>query len=159
MIRRPGVRDGSLSVSGTGRSAPATVDVTLASITDGTSNTAISASGIKGKGTTGDGLGRSTWTPRSSTTTPASPAGRGRLAGHPATDRRDLPVVQNLSGLTTKGYSWSDSGCGIGGCYSHIMPPNKRACTYSNLNSGYSASVGYAVGAHDRRQLVPLRAV
>ena len=35
---------------------------------------------------------------------------------------------------------------GIGGGYTHIMPPNKKACTYSNLNAGYSASVGYAVG-------------
>ncbi len=57
------------------------------------------------------------------------------------------PACQASTNLNwnTKGYSWSDGGCGIGGCYSHIMPPNKKACVYANENQGYSANVMWSV--------------
>jgi prepilin-type N-terminal cleavage/methylation domain-containing protein/prepilin-type processing-associated H-X9-DG protein len=122
--------------------------VTLAAIIDGTSNTAMHSEWQKGKGTTGDGLWQvylvsTTFT----TTTPARPAGAVGWQGVLTTVGATCQASKTVSGLTTKGYSWSDSGCGIGGCYTHLMPPNKKACTYSNLNSGYSANVTYAVGS------------
>jgi prepilin-type processing-associated H-X9-DG protein len=39
-----------------------------------------------------------------------------------------------------------DGGCGIGGCYSHINPPNTRACVYANENQAYSQNVLWSLG-------------
>ena len=148
VIDGPAYVMGSLSVSGIGTIGTSNGSmVTLASITDGTSNTAMHSEWQKGKGTTGDGLWQVYLVSTSfTTTTPAVPAGAVGWQGILSTVGATCQSSRTVSGLTTKGYSWSDSGCGIGGCYTHIMPPNKKACTYSNLNSGYSASVGYAVG-------------
>ena len=139
---------GSLSVSGVGTIGTSNGStVTLASITDGTTNTAMHSEWQKGNGTTGNGLWQVYLVSTSfTTTTPAIPAGAVGMQGVLTTVGATCQASKTVSGLTTKGYSWSDSGCGIGGGYSHIMPPNKRACTYSNLNAGYSANVGYAVG-------------
>ncbi len=120
--------------------------VSLASITDGTSNTAMHSEWQKGKGTTGDGLWQVYLVSGSLTnTTPAVPSG---LVGWQAV----LPAVNaacqasTTPNWNTKGYSWSDGGCGIGGCYSHIQPPNKKACVYANENQGYSATVIWSIG-------------
>ncbi|AGA31611.1 DUF1559 domain-containing protein [Singulisphaera acidiphila] len=120
--------------------------VTIASILDGTSNTAMHSEWVKGKGTAGDGL----WQVYSigtnlSTTTPAIPGGavgwQAVLSSIGATCQTS--TTQNWN---TKGYSWSDGGCGIGGCYSHLQPPNKKACVYGNQKEGYSATVIWSVG-------------
>ena len=119
--------------------------VTLATITDGTSNTAMHSEWQKGKGTSGDGL----WqvyqlSYNMTTTTPAVPAGavgwQAILSG--VGSACQASTTQNWN---TKGYSWSDGGCGIGGCYSHIQPPNKKACVYANENAGYSSNVIWSV--------------
>ena len=120
--------------------------VTLAGITDGTSNTAMHSEWQKGRGTAGDG----NWQVYSvstnlTNTTPAVPAGavgwQAVLSSIGQTCQAS--TTQNWN---TKGYSWSDGGCGIGGCYSHIQPPNKKACVYANENQGYSATVIWSVG-------------
>jgi prepilin-type N-terminal cleavage/methylation domain-containing protein/prepilin-type processing-associated H-X9-DG protein len=120
--------------------------VSLASITDGTSNTAMHSEWQKGRGIAGDGL----WqvyqvSTNLSNTTPAIPAGavgwQGILSAVGATCQSS--TTQNWN---TKGYSWSDGGCGIGGCYSHIQPPNKKACVYANMTQGYSANVLWSIG-------------
>jgi prepilin-type processing-associated H-X9-DG protein len=44
------------------------------------------------------------------------------------------------STMTTKGYSWMFHACGVGGGYSHINTPNKKACYFTTTtgtpNSG-----------------------
>jgi prepilin-type processing-associated H-X9-DG protein/prepilin-type N-terminal cleavage/methylation domain-containing protein len=139
---------GSISVSGVGTIGSSNGGtVTLASITDGTSNTAMHSEWQKGKGTSGNGLWQVYVVSTSfTTTTPAMPAGAQGLGAVLTTVGATCQAATTQSGLNTKGYSWSDSGCGIGGCYTHLMAPNKKACTYTNLNAGYSASVAYAVG-------------
>ena len=120
--------------------------VSLASITDGTSNTAMHSEWQKGKGTTGDGL----WQVYSistnlTNTTPAVPSG---MVGW----QNVLPAVgamcqaSKTQNWNTKGYAWTDGGCGIGGCYSHIQPPNKKACVYANESKGYSDTVIWSLG-------------
>jgi prepilin-type processing-associated H-X9-DG protein len=36
------------------------------------------------------------------------------------------------SAYTTVGNTWTDNNCGKGGCYAHIMTPNKKSCWFSN---------------------------
>jgi prepilin-type N-terminal cleavage/methylation domain-containing protein/prepilin-type processing-associated H-X9-DG protein len=120
--------------------------VTLASITDGTSNTAMHSEWQKGKATAGDGLWQVYAVSTSlSNTTPAIPAGAvgWQAVLGPIGQACQASTTQNWN---TKGYSWSDGGCGIGGCYSHIQPPNKKACVYANEKEGYSATVIWSVG-------------
>jgi prepilin-type N-terminal cleavage/methylation domain-containing protein/prepilin-type processing-associated H-X9-DG protein len=138
---------GSISVSGVTYGSNNGGTITLASITDGTSNTAMHSEWQKGKNATGDGL----WQVYTvgiafSNTAPAAPAGAVGFQNILAPISAMCQSSKTQSGFTTKGYSWSDSGCGIGGCYSHINPPNKKACTYSNLVAGYTADVRYSVG-------------
>jgi prepilin-type N-terminal cleavage/methylation domain-containing protein/prepilin-type processing-associated H-X9-DG protein len=119
--------------------------VTLAAVTDGTSNTAMHSEWQKGRGTAGDGLWQVYQLGYSmTTTTPAVPAG---AVGWQAILSSVGAACQSSStqNWNTKGYSWSDGGCGIGGCYSHIQPPNKKACVYANENAGYSSNVIWSV--------------
>ena len=108
--------------------------ITLASITDGTSNTAIWSEWVKGKGSTGTILpGR--WvvyltTIPFSTTAPVSPAMTGSLqqtlqALNSACNNK-LPANYDLVG-----YNWMDGWCGGGGPYSHILSPNHVSCAFS----------------------------
>jgi prepilin-type N-terminal cleavage/methylation domain-containing protein/prepilin-type processing-associated H-X9-DG protein len=120
--------------------------VSLASITDGTSNTAMHSEWQKGKGTTGNGLWQvysiSTSLTNTSPAVPAGAVGWGAILG-PIGATCQASTTQNWN---TKGYSWSDGGCGIGGCYSHIQPPNKKACVYANEVEGYSATAIWSIG-------------
>jgi prepilin-type N-terminal cleavage/methylation domain-containing protein/prepilin-type processing-associated H-X9-DG protein len=124
--------------------------VTMASITDGTSNTAMHSEWQKGKNTVGDGLWQVYQVAASLTnTTPAIPAGavgwQTILPPLSATCQM-LTSATSPTLFNTKGYSWSDGGCGIGGCYSHINPPNRKACVYANENQAYSANVIWSIG-------------
>jgi prepilin-type N-terminal cleavage/methylation domain-containing protein/prepilin-type processing-associated H-X9-DG protein len=108
--------------------------VSLATITDGTSNTAIWSEFIKGKGSTGTispGLNAVFKSNISFSTSPASPALSGSwqqtLQNLSAGCTRTLPAVYDL-----KGYNWMDGWCGGGGPYSHIVAPNRPACLFSN---------------------------
>jgi prepilin-type N-terminal cleavage/methylation domain-containing protein/prepilin-type processing-associated H-X9-DG protein len=122
--------------------------VTLASIIDGTSNTAMFSEWMKGTSTTRDGPWMVYVAPISYATSPASPAipaGMTNLGAVLQSIGAKCQSTKTLGMQTTKGYSWADDGCGIGGCYSHIMPPNKKACTFSNLDSTYSPSYTYSI--------------
>jgi prepilin-type processing-associated H-X9-DG protein len=108
--------------------------VTLASITDGTSNTALWSEYIRGKGSTSTispGLNAVFKSSLSFSTSPPSPALSGTwqqtLQTISAACTRTLPVVYDL-----KGYNWMDGWCGGGGPYSHIVAPNRPACVFSN---------------------------
>jgi prepilin-type N-terminal cleavage/methylation domain-containing protein/prepilin-type processing-associated H-X9-DG protein len=110
--------------------------VNLASITDGTSNTAIWSEYIKGKA--------------SSTTAGVVPSpGKwvvylSTISDNPMTTQPALTgtmqqTLQNLNNQCTdkltpnwdqKGYNWMDGWCGGGGPYSHIMAPNHLSCQF-----------------------------
>jgi prepilin-type N-terminal cleavage/methylation domain-containing protein/prepilin-type processing-associated H-X9-DG protein len=103
--------------------------VTLASVTDGTSNTALFSEYIKGTNTTQKGLGAVYINPMNwSTTTPA-------LSGTLQATLQKLSTTCTtgvLSAFTHKGGAWSYDSCGVGGCYSHLQGPNKPACLFAN---------------------------
>jgi prepilin-type N-terminal cleavage/methylation domain-containing protein/prepilin-type processing-associated H-X9-DG protein len=96
--------------------------VTLASVVDGTSNTAVFSEFIKG----------------SSGPNPPKTAGKGvdyQIASlNNGSPQADVSVCQNSKTLAWdfRGEYWSeqDSGRG-GGPYYHVMPPNKKACDTS----------------------------
>jgi prepilin-type N-terminal cleavage/methylation domain-containing protein/prepilin-type processing-associated H-X9-DG protein len=103
--------------------------VTLSTITDGTSNTAIWSEWVRGMNQNSSGGAHQLYVAdqifHDTLTTP-------------------LPTLVNLCQTSTttwpagttppsdnKGYSWLNDVCGVGGCYSHIMNPNKKACFHS----------------------------
>jgi prepilin-type N-terminal cleavage/methylation domain-containing protein/prepilin-type processing-associated H-X9-DG protein len=138
---------GSVTVSGATYGSNNGGTLTMASIIDGTSNTVVHSEWLKGRNASGDGLWQVYTAPIAfSNTSPAVPAGAVGLQNILMPTSNACQASKTQSGFTTKGYSWSDSACGIGGCYTHINTPNKKACTYSNLVSGYSADVRYSVG-------------
>jgi prepilin-type N-terminal cleavage/methylation domain-containing protein/prepilin-type processing-associated H-X9-DG protein len=103
--------------------------LSLASITDGTSNTAMWSEFIRGRNTkpiTGDGLHMVYQDDKDTNQSGVIP----------------LPtIVANCQSSATtrvsdnKGQDWVSEWCGEGGCYSHIMPPNKRACWFQETGT------------------------
>jgi prepilin-type N-terminal cleavage/methylation domain-containing protein/prepilin-type processing-associated H-X9-DG protein len=111
--------------------------VTLATITDGTSNTAMFSEWIKGKGNTATNPPAGIQVVYVSTTTFSASGG----VYQPAMGASMQQTLQALNATCTrngtpvwdkKGYAWCDSWCGGGGGYSHIMAPNSIACDFSN---------------------------
>jgi prepilin-type N-terminal cleavage/methylation domain-containing protein/prepilin-type processing-associated H-X9-DG protein len=104
---------------------PENATVTLASISDGTSNTAIFSEFVKGKnsGVTRPGLDQVYY------------------AGSPEVPGRTLQQIQQGCLTSTqiaysqKGIDWLLDLCGKGGAYSHIMTPNKKACWWGTGDS------------------------
>jgi prepilin-type N-terminal cleavage/methylation domain-containing protein/prepilin-type processing-associated H-X9-DG protein len=113
--------------------------VTIASISDGTSNTAIFSEWLKGTGTTKEGPWMVYVASTSFTTTapgaPLIPAGSTSFAQTLQTISQTCQSSKTLGLLTTKGYSWSGFACSVGGGYTHVNTPNKKACHFSNLNN------------------------
>ena len=109
--------------------------VTLAAITDGTSNTAIWSEWVKGKGVTTPtqpGLNIIYTSSTSFTTTaPASPMLQGTLA-------QTIQFYNNACQSSTtmifdgKGKDWTEQNSGEGGGYTHMTLPNKKSCCFSN---------------------------
>jgi prepilin-type N-terminal cleavage/methylation domain-containing protein/prepilin-type processing-associated H-X9-DG protein len=105
--------------------APENATVTLASVTDGTSNTAIFSEWVKGKnaGVTRPGLDQVYY------------------AGSPETPGRPVLQIQQGCNASTqiayaqKGIDWLLDLCGKGGAYSHIMTPDKKACWWGTGDS------------------------
>jgi prepilin-type N-terminal cleavage/methylation domain-containing protein/prepilin-type processing-associated H-X9-DG protein len=107
--------------------------VTLALITDGTSNTAIFSEWLKGKNATTNGLEMVYLSPTSlSTSSPLSPALTGTLQSTLQSLAAGCQSSNKFSQFTTKGYSWSAHHSGVGGGYSHVQTPNKKSCVYAN---------------------------
>ena len=118
--------------------------VTLGSITDGTSSTALWSESIKGYNVTPTTPAIAPWmvylTPLNitigatpATSTPAATPGSS-LQNTLATLAATCQGATTQSLLTSKGYAWADDDAGGGGCYSHIMPPNTEACMFTNQN-------------------------
>ena len=116
--------------------------VTLATITDGTSNTAIFSEWVKGRGTGGNSsppvaatpgkatvyVSTLTWSASGGVYTPALAVSMAAtLQGiNAACTNSGAPVWDRI------GYSWMDGWVGGGGGYSHLMAPNSTNCVYSN---------------------------
>ena len=118
--------------------------VTLASITDGTSNTAMFSEWVKGKFRTNSaGLDQTYWltsTKYTSTTTVLN------LTSVVAECQASKLIYQETAGTNwdSKGEYWILGTCGTGGCYSHVNLPNTKACYFSGDTTGstYRSLVG-----------------
>jgi prepilin-type N-terminal cleavage/methylation domain-containing protein/prepilin-type processing-associated H-X9-DG protein len=123
-----GQHDGPTYHMGTPAQGPV---CTLASITDGTSNTAIFSEFVRGKYQLTSTVG-GVWRVYNSTSAwPAS-------VSTSATQNYDF-YYQGCMTSTTVYPNYDQKGrlafygfCGAGGCYSHIMPPNSKACFFSS---------------------------
>jgi prepilin-type N-terminal cleavage/methylation domain-containing protein/prepilin-type processing-associated H-X9-DG protein len=100
--------------------------ITLASIRDGTSNTAMFSEYIRGM----------------NTTAPGTKDGLHEIyidSSDTYGSKTNIPlqtILQNCQASTTmgsdqKGKEWLHQNCGEGGCYSHIMTPNKKSCWFT----------------------------
>jgi prepilin-type N-terminal cleavage/methylation domain-containing protein/prepilin-type processing-associated H-X9-DG protein len=111
-------------------------NVTLAAITDGTSNTAIWSEWVKGTYRQGtDGKHQTYTVPiTSSTRTPLATLASACQAS--TTFYTGLGAF--LPAWDQKGDDWMHNNCAQGGCYSHISTPNKRACFWSDQTSSHT---------------------
>jgi prepilin-type N-terminal cleavage/methylation domain-containing protein/prepilin-type processing-associated H-X9-DG protein len=106
--------------------APENTTVTLASITDGTSNTVIFSEWIKGKN---QGIVRGGLDQVYNIVIPEVP-------GQTVLVYQQKCLAATAPAYGQKGIDWLLDTCGKGGCYSHIMTPNKRACWYGAGDNG-----------------------
>mgnify|MGYP001152611684 CR=1 FL=1 len=114
----------------------------LAAITDGTSNTAAYSEWLKGRSVAQDGKFMVYLAPVSfAWTGTISPPLAGTLHQTLQGLSAGCESSTKFSKLVTKGFSWSNSTVGVGGGYSHIQPPNKKACMYSNHDNVSGTSV------------------
>jgi prepilin-type N-terminal cleavage/methylation domain-containing protein/prepilin-type processing-associated H-X9-DG protein len=110
--------------------------VTLAAITDGTSSTAIHSEFIKGTGSATAVRASIFVSPDafnwSGTITPT-------ITGDLYTTLQKLAAncqaSTTVGTFKTRGYSWGYQMVGVGGGYTHMMTPNKKACVFSNNNA------------------------
>ncbi len=123
--------------------------VTLAAITDGTSNTAMHSEFIRGKNTkTGRQAVYTSTQQFQNSTTPYSP---GPVAGgwQPTLAAVAVTCQPNLATTATqdyKGATWADGQAGAGGSYSHLIAPNKPTCYFANKAF---ATAGESFFGHD----------
>jgi prepilin-type N-terminal cleavage/methylation domain-containing protein/prepilin-type processing-associated H-X9-DG protein len=106
---------------------------TLASVTDGTSNTAIWSEWVRGKGGSTDfGLHQTYSMNAPYTTAPTTNTYVSTI--------NYLNACKYSKTLYTggdhKGQTWPNHFCGQGGCYSHIMTPNLNACYFTGSLGG-----------------------
>jgi prepilin-type N-terminal cleavage/methylation domain-containing protein/prepilin-type processing-associated H-X9-DG protein len=126
----PGTIDGPAYY--VGNNTPQSSTVTIAAISDGTSNTAIFSEYIRGRGAaaTGDG----TYQIYQDTTDSAKVTNvLATVAQNCQAATAIAPATANLltSSDGLKGIDWIFQHCGAGGCYSHIQTPNKKACYFT----------------------------
>jgi prepilin-type N-terminal cleavage/methylation domain-containing protein/prepilin-type processing-associated H-X9-DG protein len=109
--------------------------VTLASVTDGTSNTALFSEWLKGKSSSIDGMNLTYYcsSPYTANTTPA-------LNGTMANTLQTISnTCQSMAKVATalgtwdyKGEMWYNQDCGRGGGYTHMQTPNKKSCEFAD---------------------------
>jgi prepilin-type N-terminal cleavage/methylation domain-containing protein/prepilin-type processing-associated H-X9-DG protein len=106
--------------------APENTTVTLAAITDGASNTAVFSEWIKGRnsGLTRPGLDQ------------VYNVGIPEVPGQTVLQYQQKCQTSTSIAYAQKGIDWLLDTCGKGGCYSHIMTPNKKACWYGPGDNG-----------------------
>jgi prepilin-type N-terminal cleavage/methylation domain-containing protein/prepilin-type processing-associated H-X9-DG protein len=128
-----GIMDGPAYILGSTSLGPL---ITLASIQDGTSNTAVFSEWVKGTGVNKAGLGQMYQSSLSfSATSPALVGSLGQsmqtVSNNCQTSTTFLPGSGMPAGYQ-KGYSFMEHTNGMGGGYSHLNTPNKKACFFSN---------------------------
>jgi prepilin-type N-terminal cleavage/methylation domain-containing protein/prepilin-type processing-associated H-X9-DG protein len=116
--------------------------VTLASVTDGSSNTAILSEWIKGNQTATHGLQQTYTLTSTSYTNKSTALNLDTLV----TQCQASTAFYSPSGTLwgRKGEFWTADGCGEGGGYSHVNPPNKKACLFKGetSNTSYYTLIG-----------------
>jgi len=119
------------------------VRVTLAAITDGTSNTAMFSEWVKGRnGQNFPGL-NALWT---------ATTGLGANATAADPNKADSLACQSSTTLAWdyKGEYWDQQDAGRGGTYQHINPPNTKSCDYGGwgYDGRISASSNHSGGVN-----------
>ena len=113
----------------TGKGPP----TSLASITDGTSNTAMHSEWLRGKGTK---IGRQAVFASTQTFNPCSPCNPILLGTWQMTLQTVASTCQPNLGTQAKqdykGATWADGQAGEGGGYTHLLAPNKPTCYFGN---------------------------
>jgi prepilin-type N-terminal cleavage/methylation domain-containing protein/prepilin-type processing-associated H-X9-DG protein len=107
--------------------------VTLAAITDGTSNTAMWSEFIRGNAKTTPGPWQTSQAPIPFST--GSPPVLGTLAATLTAISNQCQTAAAQASTTVwqfKGWTWVHDESGAGGGYSHVQPPNKMNCFFSN---------------------------
>jgi prepilin-type N-terminal cleavage/methylation domain-containing protein/prepilin-type processing-associated H-X9-DG protein len=112
--------------------------VTLASITDGTSNTAIWSEWVRGMyKNPSDGLHQNYVVSLAHTTTLPLASINASCQATP-----NGASGWYLGGTTPvwdqRGGAWSYQNCAQGGCYSHVNPPNQKSCFFSDETSSHT---------------------
>ena len=116
--------------------------ITLASVTDGTSNTAMWSEWLKGKNTK---IGiQAVYTGQTAFANPGFPANAGSVQATLAAVALSCPGPPTSTvSWDQKGAMWANDMCGSGGGYSHLLAPNKPACFFSNFTgTQYGATPG-----------------
>jgi prepilin-type N-terminal cleavage/methylation domain-containing protein/prepilin-type processing-associated H-X9-DG protein len=111
-------------------------NVTLASVTDGTTNTAIWSEWVRGVYRQGNNGKQQTYVV-SQTSGKAYPLAT-LAAACQASKNFYTASGANLPAWCQKGDDWMHNNCAQGGCYSHIMSPNKQACFFSDETSSHT---------------------
>jgi prepilin-type processing-associated H-X9-DG protein len=109
-----------------GATTPASTLVTLATVTDGTSNTTIFSEYVRGRNIlTQDGK----WQVYNDLKSSAKVA---TVLTTLANNCQTTPTLAQGGTVIDgqKGVDWLFQHCGSGGCYSHIMTPNTKACYF-----------------------------
>jgi prepilin-type N-terminal cleavage/methylation domain-containing protein/prepilin-type processing-associated H-X9-DG protein len=104
--------------------------LTLAKISDGTSNTAIFSEWIKSNGSHLGGPGE-VYFASTSYKSGTSPALSGTLQGTLQTLAAACDPSTTAVTFVLKGGRWMHHDCGRGGGYSHLRTPNTKACMFS----------------------------
>jgi prepilin-type processing-associated H-X9-DG protein len=117
--------------------------ISLASITDGTSNTAIFSEMLMGNSSTLPGGGSIYIASVNVTnTTPPSPNLGSQAANLQYISNTYCQASTTLSTTNTQGFSWLSSGNSEGGGYSHVNTPNTKSCFGYSQSAGDNASAG-----------------
>jgi prepilin-type processing-associated H-X9-DG protein len=118
--------------------------ISLANVTDGTSNTVIFSEWMKGSGAL---------TPLAAKPGLNAVFVGGRMTGGASQfSQIDVLNCQSVQRITTnivydlKGTPWTNQDSGRGGGYWHIMPPNKTACAGNGSTTWNQGQVGTMIG-------------
>ena len=121
--------------------------VTIATITDGTSNTAIFSEMLRGNNTSQAGRNAVYTTTITYTYFSAPPLVSGNLLATIQSLASTCQSSTTINSFTTRGYSWNYHNCGVGGGYSHIMTPNKKSCAFAGQGNPPSIKEATLFGA------------
>jgi prepilin-type N-terminal cleavage/methylation domain-containing protein/prepilin-type processing-associated H-X9-DG protein len=123
------------SIGGNNNEAATRPTITLASVVDGTSNTAIYSEFVKGDGNgpgdSRDGLGM-IYTGSSRVTNSGVVATLGKIRANYLDAQ--LCQASTIKNWSWKGERWMCQDPGRGGFYSHTQTPNRKSCVYTDDN-------------------------